>query len=650
MKTVSSEQESALADLVSLWQRRRAGGEAAAPAELCRDRPELLPELQRRIAALQQMDGLAQRIDETLNFTSSIALATPVQGSPAFPVKPNIPGFEVQSVLGRGGMGIVYLARDTKLKRLVALKMVLAGAYSSEDSLGRFRAEAEAVARLQHPHVVQVFSWGEHGGLPYLVMEYVAGGGLDRCIAGKPQPPLEAARLVMLLARAVHAAHKAGIVHRDLKPANILLAPAADEPALNTTYGWPKISDFGLARLSGGERAQTASCDLLGTPSYMAPEQAAGKTREVGPAVDVYALGAIFYELLTGHPPFKGESVLETLDQVRSLPPRPPCQHCPEVPHEMEALCLSCLAKAPEDRPPTAADLAESLRRFLGEHPSASNSSLPTVSPLSGKDSGSAPSQVHAATAQPKPLSRQHWIAAGALFLVCTIGLVALLSHNWGTSPQTMPQQQPETLAVALEKLHVLQLDVTHYPTVHGGYDKNRVRVLGKDVFNTNLDDSVTVKARLSRPAYAFLIAFLPDGKWDVCFPEKDSEPPPLTNEPRYPLKSLEDNYGLEEGAGLQVFALVASSDPLPSFKDWWAKCQDCPWKKNDAPPGVVWRSDGEQDVEALTEDDPAGQRGKGKSVQGKTPVVQLAQWLRQAPQIEAVQVVGFAVMPKDKR
>lgn len=635
MDIASLGHESALADLVSLWQRRRGEGEAVTPAELCRVRPELLAELERRIAALERMEDLADAGAKTLSFASANASSSPLQGPTASAGRPDIPGFEIQSVLGRGGMGIVYLAQDTKLKRLVALKMVLAGAHSSEGSLSRFRAEAEAVARLLHPHVVQAFSWGEHDGLPYLVMEYVAGGGLDRRIADKPQPPADAARLVMLLARAVHAAHKAGVVHRDLKPANVLLAPAADEPALNTAYGWPKISDFGLARLSGDERAQTASCDVLGTASYMAPEQAAGKAREVGPATDVYALGAIFYELLTGCPPFKGESFLETLDQVRSLPPRPPRHLCPEVPQEMEALCLRCLAKASEDRPATAADLAEALHCVLQGRPLS-------------VETRAISSDEHPEKARPKRLALRHGIAALALLLVGVIGLMALLSRHFGSLPGAIPQQQQETPVAAPETLRVLGLNVNHFPTVNGF--SAPPRRLGEKSFGTHFGDSVTVQGRLSRPAYAFLISFRPDGTPDVCFPEEEDELPPLADRPRYPSKSLEFNYRLEEGTGLQAFALVASSQPLPSFKDWWTQRSGCPWKKHEAPPGIVWKSDGIEDVEALTEEDPNGQRAKSMEVPGKTAVVQLAKWLREAPQIEAVEVLGFAVMPREKR
>ncbi len=627
MEANSLDHESMLADLVSLWQRRRGEGGTATPAELCRDRPELLPELERRIAALEQMAGLAQDLGETVSVPASNASPTPSQGSPVALSRPGIPGFEILSVLGRGGMGLVYLARDTKLKRLVALKMVLAGAHSSEDSLGRFLAEAEAVARLQHPHVVQVFSWGEHDGLPYLVMEYVSGGGLDRRIAGQPQPPSDAARLVMLLARAVHAAHRAGVVHRDLKPANVLLASAADEAALNTAYGWPKISDFGLARLSGAEREQTASCEVLGTPSYMAPEQAAGKGREVGPAADVYALGAILYELLTGRPPFKGQNLLETLDQVRSLPPRPPHEFCPEVPHELEALCLRCLAKSPEDRPSTAADLAEDLRRVLQGQPTAL---LPSRSVV---------------RTQPKPHKLRYSFAALALLLAGAVGLATYLSRRAEPLPKPRPEGQQEAAAVTPEPVRIERLNVMLFEA-----NGQPAGIVGQDVFVAHDNDTVRVNAQLSRPAFAFLIAFRPKGPPDVCFPESDDEPPQQTDRPAYPLPPKGGGYGLEDGTGLEVFALVVSSQPLPSFKEWWAHSRDCPWKQEEAPQGVVYRANGEDAVEAFAENGGDGSRGKGAKVKGLTPVADLAAWLRKMPGVETVQVLGFTVMPKDKR
>jgi serine/threonine-protein kinase len=272
---------------------------------------------------------------------------------------PFIPGYEVQAEIGRGGMGVVYIAYQTALKRLVALKMILAAEYAGPETMKRFRTEAEAVARCQHPNIVQIHEIGEQNGCPYFSLEFVDGGSLDKQIAEKSRTAQEAAQLVETLARAVHAAHGKGIIHRDLKPANILM----------TTDGIPKIADFGLARNWENDQNQTQSGTVMGTPSYIAPEQAAGKVRLLGPATDIYALGAILYELLTRRPPFRGESLYDTLEQVRTREPIQPSQLQPQVPRDLETICLTCLRKEPGQRYTSAAALAEDLRRFLAGEP-----------------------------------------------------------------------------------------------------------------------------------------------------------------------------------------------------------------------------------------------------------------------------------------
>ena len=270
----------------------------------------------------------------------------------------HVPGYEILDEVGRGGMGVVYRARQVKADRWVALKMILAGAHASAADLARFRTEAESVARLQHPHIVPVYEVGEHEGRPYFSMEFCGGGSLADRLAGTPFPSREAARWVEVLARAMHAAHEKGIVHRDLKPANVLL----------TEEGTPKITDFGLAKKLD-EAGVTSTGAVMGTPSYMAPEQAGGRSNEIGPATDVYALGAILYELLTGRPPFRAATALDTILQVVSDEPVPPRRLQPKVPRDLETICLKCLAKTPAKRYTTAAELADDLRRWLRHEP-----------------------------------------------------------------------------------------------------------------------------------------------------------------------------------------------------------------------------------------------------------------------------------------
>jgi tetratricopeptide (TPR) repeat protein len=269
------------------------------------------------------------------------------------PPLPSVPGYELVRELGRGGMGVVFLATQVRLRRPVALKMPPAE-LAGED-WRRFRTEAEAAARLHHPHVVQVYETGEHQGQPFMVMELLEGGSLAQKLAQAPLAPRPAAELLEVLARAVQHAHERGVVHRDLKPANVLLSED----------GTPKVTDFGLARRLDLGSAHTQTGAVLGTPSYMAPEQAAGRAREAGPAADVYALGAILYECLTGRPPFRGATLCETTLQVLHQEPVPPRKLQPSVPRDLETICLKCLRKEPHKRYASARDLADDLRRQL---------------------------------------------------------------------------------------------------------------------------------------------------------------------------------------------------------------------------------------------------------------------------------------------
>jgi len=290
-----------------------------------------------------------------------------------------VPGYELLGVLGRGGMGIVFRARQLSLKRQVALKMILTGRHARPSERARFQREAESVARLQHPNIVQIYEVGEQNGLPYCALEFVNAGSLAQFLGNRPQDARVSAQFVHDLAQAIHYAHKRGIIHRDLKPANILLhldesrivndSQVADTGLFSDLTSYvPKVSDFGLAMHMGIEEGTTRNA-IIGTPSYMAPEQARGTSVEVGPAVDVYALGAILYEMLTGRPPFKAATLEETAQQVIHIEPFPPTQIQPSIPNDLETICLVCLQKNPAHRYGSAEALAEDLWRFLAGEP-----------------------------------------------------------------------------------------------------------------------------------------------------------------------------------------------------------------------------------------------------------------------------------------
>jgi WD40 repeat protein/tetratricopeptide (TPR) repeat protein len=345
-----------LEELLTVWQRETEQGLNLTAEDLCRDRPELARELEQRIGELPQKNGLHHDAFRTLSCANLDS--HPEGPPPSVPSAPIVPGYEVLGELGRGGMGVVYQARQVKLGRVVALKMILSGAHAGTADLARFRTEAEAIARLQHPNIVQIYEVGEYLGQPFFSLEFCASGSLEKKLGRTPLPPKEAAALVETLARAMQTAHDKGVIHRDLKPANVLLAED----------GTPKITDFGLAKKLD-EVGQTMTGAVMGTPPYMAPEQAGGRMGPAGPAVDVYALGAILYECLAGRPPFKAATSIDTIMQVLSHYPVPPRQLQPRTPHDLETVCLKCLQKEPSKRYASAHELAEDLRRFQADEP-----------------------------------------------------------------------------------------------------------------------------------------------------------------------------------------------------------------------------------------------------------------------------------------
>lgn len=334
-------------DLVCRLEEKHNRGESATPEEVCGESPELLERVRKRWEQLQIAN-------KALGFKTMLGVDV------ATTIRPTaVPGYEIVRLLGEGGNGQVFLARSVALKREVALKTIRGDGFARAIQRDRFRVEAEAVARLQHPNIVQIFESGEHEGLPYIAMEYCPKGSLAAHVKDRTLPAREAATVVAILARAVASAHAANIVHRDLKPENVLLA--AD--------GSPKITDFGLAKLLDEDQHLTRSEAVLGTPSYMSPEQASGEMRLVGPLCDVWALGAVLYRLLSGRVPFPGNNVHETFRLLREEEPLAPSRIVVGMPRDLEVICLKCLRKEPAGRYASAAELADDLGRYLENKP-----------------------------------------------------------------------------------------------------------------------------------------------------------------------------------------------------------------------------------------------------------------------------------------
>jgi serine/threonine protein kinase len=442
------------------WQR----------AERLPPRSEAEEEIVRRLQLVRRSSAsFSPDLADTTIFRQR-ELAAPPEIDPQWPA---VPGYEIIGVLGQGGMGVVFKARHLALQRIVALKMLQNWALAGEKELARFRAEADVIARLQHPNIVQIYDVGDVGGRPYFALEYVAGGSLAQHLNGTPQSARLASRFVEVLARAVQAAHANGVVHRDLKPANILLIPAQEGAAgaLDGTRGpnalvadggllkaVPKITDFGVAKCANADgevqlhRSLTVTGDILGTPSYMAPEQAAPIGPPVGPAADIYALGAILYELLTGRPPFKGATPLETVLQVLHSEPVSVTGLQPNVPRDLETICLKCLRKEPRHRYHSASELADDIQSFL------------RGGPIKARPRGAVEKAWRWIRDHPAPSGL---VAAGVLTPIVALMILSLLSVRLvRSSALESAAQQAEVLEQANNQysLIVQRVERAHYP------------------------------------------------------------------------------------------------------------------------------------------------------------------------------------------
>lgn len=554
--------------------------------------------------------------------------------------------YSILEVIGEGGMGIVFKAQEPQPRRTVAIK-VMRPEVATPEFRTRFLRESQLLATVEHERVVPVFRVDEFRGLPFLVMPFLQGESLacrlqiwrkrrqrDQAVsAGNAAPrscglPLrEVLRLGREIAEGLAASHAAGVIHRDIKPSNIWLR--GDERHV-------VLLDFGLARPLSGHDEHGANLSavgvVVGTAGYMAPEQARGGS--VDARADLFSLGCVLHEMATGKSPFTGPNTLAVLSAVTNHQPPRLDELDADVPAELSSLVERLLAKSPEARPRSAAEVVAVLRAIERSRGDGSTIELPITARAKWR----------------RKLRR--WLAAAAVAAGLTIVVWAAPTGSDRAGVDASRVQNVLTSdgspspagTVSTTGLRVLSIDVRHYARLNESEAVAR-GILGKQSFAPRLGDQATIEASLSRPAYAYLVAFRPDGVMELCFPDNDSQPPPLSERLRYPPPDRPaTRYGLSDGVGLWVFAVVASPQPLPAFREFSSRHKPA-WPPQPKVTAGVWWYDG-QWIEPLTASSTGTSRGKGEQALG-TPaeIVRAAALLNSAP-IETIAAIGFSVGP----
>jgi serine/threonine protein kinase len=556
--------------------------------------------------------------------------------------------YHIRSVLGDGGMGVVLAAEDPQLRRTVAIKLMRPEIAALPAAKEHFLREARSAAKVEHPRIVVIHHVGEWNGTPYLVMPLLAGRSLGTRLKETPPIPLaDAVRFAREAADGLAAAHSRGLIHRDIKPDNIWLEETAEGTHV-------RLLDFGLAH--GDESDLLAHPGaIVGTPNYMAPEQAGGKP--IDARADLFSFGCVLYEVLCGRKPFSGQSLMAVLKALASQHPAPVQELAPSVPGPLARLVMRLLEKNPARRPASASDVSVELRRFEKELAAAGDAVII-------ESSQPASYWFH--------VPRWMWGVAGT-FLIGVVGVLGLMlpkpgeltSDNDAVFFQEKQSRfeasppSPRPLAMAptadqkqTESLQVTAIDVQLLTsTAEGDVSQG---LLGKDSFTAAPGDRLQVTAKLSKPAYAFLVAGRPDGQAELCFPASDDTPPPLTDAPQTPLADGRNAYRLAEKTGLWVFAVVASETPLPAWRFWKDEHarELSIWKPIAAPAdGFVWREDGLQRLESLSmaSEQPVLLRAENEKLEGPAAAVHnLTHALRTTGQANAVSAIGFRVAPRE--
>jgi serine/threonine protein kinase len=643
-----------LLGLLDRWEAEREAGHILSAADLCGDCAALLPEAERQIAVLRQFHALCQPAAIT-SLELRDQAETTMLPAPSAPFEEALPlagarvgRYQIVAELGRGGMGVVYRAHDTLLARDVALKTVRTDRPGTTE---RFLREARAMAAVRHDHVVEVYDYGEENGVRFVAMPLLAGETLAARIERQASlPAAEVIRIGRELAEGLAAVHEKGVIHRDLKPSNVWLEAQPDEPG-GTPRFRVKLLDFGLARDPRIDDGLTGPGALLGTPAYMSPEQVNGL--DLDARSDLFSLGSTLYLAATGRAAFVGPTVTALLHAVGETNPPPAQTVNPAVPVKLSNLIERLLEKRPADRPASAAEVAQELDRLAAspegptaDTPATREYSVETCAPQQRGGRETAP-QSHGRETAPQ---RQGWSRRARSVGASAAGLLLILALYLGysamhRSPETGPVKDPSpTPPIVLEPLRVRTLDVLQFDVLD---KKIRVRgIIGKESFGATLDDDIRVTAQLSRAAYCYLIVFRPDGVDEVLYPQGANLTPDRTEEPRYPSKDRRKVYGLTDGTGLWLVALVASDQPLSAYADWRLQHPGGPWTKSEGEAGLVWLDDGNW-LEAVTPRGVQNRGGRGeKKAAGASPVVEVVDWLK-AQTGGVVSAVGFTVQAK---
>ena len=504
--------------------------------------------------------------------------------------------FCILRMLGFGGFGTVYLAHDEDLDRRVALKVPRRERLNSEESVHYFLGEARKAAKLKHPSIVTVYDAGRTAdGAVFVVMELVEGCTLYERLKDAPFTPVQAAELIAEVADAVHHAHKLGLVHRDLKPANVLL----------DAEGRPHVADFGLAVHEDEQREHAG--EISGSAPYMAPDQVRGDVHRLDGRVDIWALGVMLYQLLTGRLPFGGKTTAQLFDEVLHREPKPPRQIDDKIPVELERICLKCLAKPVAERYSTAADLATELRHAVAR----------PATPVSGHP-------------------RDNWMR-GVMVVAAAIVLVVLGVWTWRFTRPTSPHVASESVKALSDSLALLEADF--HVLRFKGQNGPLVGEISQANPNAEVNDGAGVVITLNRPAYCFLLALNPDGSVQLCDPANDTAVPERASRIDFP-RSANQEFGLTDGPGLQAFAVIVSDKPLPPFRQWRSQLENIPWRH--VPDATEpWTYDGGRFV-------PLGTVDRG-TLRERTPppFAEACDFLSRLPGLAKVHAAAFPVRPQ---